>query len=46
MLLKAQKDFDIDMANSILIGDKASDIQAAASPKSVNPIYCQNKGES
>jgi D-glycero-D-manno-heptose 1,7-bisphosphate phosphatase len=33
MLLQAQKNFEIDMANSILIGDKVSDIQAAASAK-------------
>jgi len=29
MLLQAQKDFDIDMKNSIMIGDKESDIEAA-----------------
>lgn len=28
MLLKAQKDFEIDMKNSILVGDKESDIEA------------------
>ena len=28
MLLKAQKDFEIDMKNSILVGDKNSDIEA------------------
>lgn len=28
MILKAQKDLDLDLENSILIGDKASDIQA------------------
>ena len=29
MLLQAQKDFDIDMKNSIMIGDKERDIEAA-----------------
>ena len=28
MILKAQKDFDIDLSQSILIGDKQSDIEA------------------
>lgn len=28
MILKAQKDFDIDLSKSILIGDKQSDIEA------------------
>lgn len=28
MLLKAQRDFDIDLSNSILVGDKNSDIEA------------------
>lgn len=28
MILSAQRDFDLDLANSILIGDKATDIQA------------------
>jgi len=28
MILKAQKDFDIDLAQSVLIGDKDSDIEA------------------
>lgn len=29
MLLKAQRDFEIDMLNSLLVGDKESDIEAA-----------------
>lgn len=29
MLLQAQKDFDLDMANSLIIGDKMSDLEAA-----------------
>lgn len=28
MILKAQKEFDIDLSNSILVGDKESDIEA------------------
>lgn len=31
MILKAQKEFGIDLANSILIGDKISDVQAGIS---------------
>lgn len=31
MILKAQKDFDIDLSKSILIGDKQSDIDAGES---------------
>jgi len=29
MLLQAQKEFDVDLKNSILVGDKESDIEAA-----------------
>lgn len=31
MILEAQKEFDIDLKNSVLIGDKESDIEAALS---------------
>ena len=36
MLLKAQKEFDIDMKNSILIGDKNSDIEAGLNAGMLN----------
>jgi len=36
MLMEAQKDFDIDMKNSILVGDKNSDIEAGINATIVN----------
>ncbi|HIM74584.1 MAG TPA: D-glycero-beta-D-manno-heptose 1,7-bisphosphate 7-phosphatase [Campylobacterales bacterium] len=43
MLLNAQKEFDIDMNNSILIGDKNSDIEAGINAK-IGRNYLINTG--
>ena len=42
MILKAQKDFDIDLSKSILIGDKQSDIEAGKRA-GVGKLRIQNK---
>jgi D-glycero-D-manno-heptose 1,7-bisphosphate phosphatase len=39
MLTKAQREFDVDMSASYLIGDKASDIEAGLRAKVKNLIY-------
>jgi D-glycero-D-manno-heptose 1,7-bisphosphate phosphatase len=39
MLLKAKNEFDVDMSASWLIGDKQSDIEAAARAGITNAIY-------
>jgi D-glycero-D-manno-heptose 1,7-bisphosphate phosphatase len=43
MLLKAKDEFDIDMANSWMVGDKVSDIEAASSAGVGNTIFVGNK---
>ncbi|MDR0999920.1 MAG: HAD family hydrolase [Clostridiales bacterium] len=42
MLLKAKMEFDIDMAGSIIIGDKASDIEAGRGAEVGKLIYLQS----
>jgi D-glycero-D-manno-heptose 1,7-bisphosphate phosphatase len=43
MILQAKKEFDIDLARSILIGDKESDIQAGiAAGVAVNVLFDRN----
>ena len=39
MLLKAKEEFNIDMQNSILVGDSISDIEAAKSAKIGRKIF-------
>ncbi|HHY27005.1 MAG TPA: HAD family hydrolase [Desulfitobacterium dehalogenans] len=43
MLLKAKAEFDVDMANSILIGDKSSDIEAGINAGVGRLIFLQDK---
>ena len=43
MILNAQKEFDIDLNNSILVGDKNSDIEAGINAK-VGKNYLVNTG--
>jgi D-glycero-D-manno-heptose 1,7-bisphosphate phosphatase len=46
MLLKAQKDFNLDMSKSILIGDKISDIEAGNNAFiNTNILFSQNKNK-
>ncbi len=43
MILDAQKGFDIDLTNSILVGDKNSDVQAGINAK-IGKTYLVNTG--
>jgi D-glycero-D-manno-heptose 1,7-bisphosphate phosphatase len=46
MLLKAKKDFNLDMSKSILIGDKISDIEAGNNAFiNTNILFSQNKNK-
>jgi D-glycero-D-manno-heptose 1,7-bisphosphate phosphatase len=45
MLLKAKEEFDIDMANSIMIGDKKSDIETGKNAKVGKTIFIGEKDE-
>ena len=46
MLLKAQKDFNLDMSKSILIGDKISDIEAGNNAFiNTNILFSKNKNK-
>jgi D-glycero-D-manno-heptose 1,7-bisphosphate phosphatase len=45
MLLKAIKDFNIDPKKSIMIGDKESDIMAAANANIAKTILLNNKSD-
>ncbi|MFI4938991.1 MAG: D-glycero-alpha-D-manno-heptose-1,7-bisphosphate 7-phosphatase [Burkholderiales bacterium] len=43
MILQAAKELDIDLAKSILVGDKETDIQAGiAAGVGINLLYCNN----
>jgi D-glycero-D-manno-heptose 1,7-bisphosphate phosphatase len=44
MLLRAQSDFNLDLASSILIGDKLSDIQAASAAGVGTQILLSSEG--
>ena len=45
MLLRAKDEFDIDMANSIMIGDKKSDMEAGKNAKVGKTIFIGEKKE-
>ena len=45
MLLRAKEEFDVDMANSIMIGDKKSDIEAGKNAKVGKTIFIGKKDE-
>jgi D-glycero-D-manno-heptose 1,7-bisphosphate phosphatase len=45
MLLRAKDEFNIDMANSIMIGDKKSDIEAGKNAKVGKTIFIGDKKE-
>jgi len=42
MFLEAQKELDIDMAQSYMVGDKASDLQAALNAQVAHPILVKS----
>ncbi len=45
MLLRAKDEFNIDMANSVMIGDKKSDIETGKNAKVGKTIFIGNKDE-